>query len=312
MKNIHFDISSEFLITKFREKVKIESFDFKSYLKSSWNHFVLYSGSYRFFKSDILAILVKDNFALYLKEALSFLVQAYQKSQYLFFVFFCRFVIKAMDNLEDSLDNRNMIFKLLEVIMPSKFPGFTAQFIEILNHNFIAKFLDKPEFFMIYQDLLNILEYDDRYEYAITQFFTTHSNFVKKFNLYLSYTCPQHSVNLKNLFNQSKSKGMVEKTTNPYFSVFYNLGKHIRVNTTYGLLIENLNEQNSITLYIISCLRSMLDRNINSREIILMLLIRNYCENCPLGVKLACEELFMRGDSQYLIREYKRQYFNKY
>ena len=43
-----------------------------------------------------------------------------------------------------------------------------------------------------------------------------------------------------------------------------------------------------------------------------MLLIRNYCENCPLGVKLACEELFMRGDSQYLIREYKRQYFNKY
>jgi hypothetical protein len=76
---------------------------------------------------------------------------------------------------------------------------------------------------------------------------------------------------------------MVEKTTNPYFSVFYNLGKHIRVNTTYGLLIENLNEQNSITLYIISCLRSMLDRNINSREIILMLLIRNYCENWVLN-----------------------------
>ena len=45
------------LYTKFKTTYRTEHLNFNAAFKSCWNHFVLYSGNYRFFKIDILALI---------------------------------------------------------------------------------------------------------------------------------------------------------------------------------------------------------------------------------------------------------------
>jgi CCR4-NOT transcription complex subunit 1 len=317
IEKTRFNISPDLYLNKFKEKYKLEQLNFKLALKSCWTHFVLFSGSYRFFKVDILSCLIKDNILFYLKESMSFLVQAYSKRQYLFFMFYCRFFVKVLDYIEDTHENRSTIWKILDILSPSNLPSFTAQFLEILDHPFISKFIENPDFFYIAADLLEVLKFNNKYEFIITQFFVAHNAQIKQYNLYFSYLCPQYAVNLKNLFNMSRTKLGIEKNsnsekgTNPFFTSNFYLSKNIRVNSDFTILIDNLNEKNYAMNYAMEALRFMIDKNLNVREIVLLLMIRNRGSNVPYGIKHACDELLSREDLRGIVEEYENKFYNK-
>ncbi|KAI4291308.1 CCR4-NOT transcription complex subunit 1 [Pancytospora philotis] len=279
--------------------------------KAAWHHFVLYTGAYRFFKVDLLAVLAKDALQPALKEALGLLVQAYSKRHYLFFMFFCRFLCKVLDEVDDTPENRVLFFKLLELLVPSSLPGFAAQFFEVIDHRFVTKFLARGEAFFLYRELLELLAANARYEQLVTAFFVKNNSFTKKYNLYLSYLCPSEYPALKNLFNQTRAGAVIEKASNPFFAAYYNLSKHLSVSTSYDILIDNLNEHNSVTIYALDRLASILDlaQGAHREEIVLALLIRRAAANTPQGIVLACEELFARPKIREIADRYNELFF---
>lgn len=311
VKNSRFTMAPDQYLSAYKERYKVESLNFRAAFKSCWHHFVLYSGSYRFFKVDILASLVREDLFATLKESLKLLIQAYSKRHYLFFLFYCRFITRLLDFVEDTVENRTLIWKTLELLSPSSIPGFTAQFVEILDHKFVVKFLERNEAFFIAKELLEILDFNPKLEPLVADFFTRHHLAFKKFNLYLSFMCPHSCVNLKNLFNQSRPKQMVEKGTNSFFSTFYYFCKHVKPTANFADLIDNLNEQNCNLTYAIDSLKCMLDRRLNAREIVLMLMSRCSGQNVPSGLKIASEELLKRNDVRELVLEYENKFFNK-
>lgn len=285
--------------------------NFKAAVKSSWHHFVLYSGSFRFFKIDALALLVKEGLFTHMKDSLVLLVQAYSKRHHLFFMFYCRFFVKVLDHIEDSVENRIIVSKIIEIMAPSSLPGFASQFLEIMNHKFITKFLSRAEAFFYFKDILSVFEADPDYESLVTQFFIKNNNYSKKYNLYLSYICPENSPTLKNLFNQSKSRAYVEKGTSPYFSTFYCLSKYTKTNADYNILIDNLNENNPTTALVIDKLNAMINKGISRNEIVLTLLIRSHAPHVPAGLTLACTELLGKKECKSIVDHYTAIFFKK-
>lgn len=311
VRSCKFTMAPEQYLGAYKEKYKIESLNLRAAFKSCWHHFVLYSGSYRFFKIDILSSLARENLFSTLKESLKLLVQAYSKRHYLFFLFYCRFISKLLDFVEDTVENRTLVWKTLEILFPSSLPGFTVQLLEILDHRFVAKFLERNEGFFIAKELLEILSSNPRIESLIAGFFLKHHASLRRFNLYLSFMCPHSCVNLKNLFNQFRPKQIPEKGTNSFFSTFYCLSRQIKPSASFADLIDNLNEQNSSSAHSIDCLRFMLDRKMNVKEIVLMLMIRSAGQSVPSGLKAASDELLKRNDVKELVLEYESKFFNK-
>ncbi|KAI5170407.1 hypothetical protein PAEPH01_1406, partial [Pancytospora epiphaga] len=308
LKTLRLNRSPSGIRTSFFEKYTL---NIRPAFKSAWHHFVLYSGVYRFFKVDILAVLSKDYFNLALKELMALLVQAHSKRHYLFYVFFCRFFIGLMNEAEDTPEVRGRIARILEMLLPSSMPGFSAQYIEILNHPFMAKHLARSDSFFIFRDLISLLSINPRYEGMVHNFFVKNNMYSKKYNLYLSYLCPSAFPSLKNLFNQTRMSAVVERGTNPYFVMFYGLQKRLKVTAHYSILIDNLNERNSSTAYAIERLGTLLDRGINREEIVLMLLIRNSAQHVPAGITMACEELLGRPDVKDLVDRFTEKYFTR-
>lgn len=310
IKNLRVNIPPESYLTYFKDKYKSEKLNFALAFKSSWHHFVLYSGSFRFFKVDILSSLVKDDLFNNLKESLKFLIQAYSKDQYLFFLFYCRFIVKTLSFLDDTVETRVLVWKIFEVLSPTNIPGFTVQFIEILDHSFMTKYFEKPEAYWVSKELLDAVRCNIKIEPIVLDFFTKHWSHFKRFDIYLSYLCPRECIDLKNLFNQSRPK-IVEKGNNAFFNTFYLLNKHLKPTSTYIDLIEHLSDNNYPTLLAIDTLKSMIEKNIYVNEIVLLLMIRLEGKNPPTGVKLACEEIFKRSDIKNLVNEFNTKYFNK-
>lgn len=313
IKNNRFTIPPEQYLSIYKEKYKISNLNFRASFKSCWLHFVLYPGSYRFFKIDILASLIREDLFAMLKESLKFLIQAYSKKHYLFFLFYCRFFVKLLDFIEDSIENRTLIWKILEVISPVNFPGFVAQFLEILDHCFAVKFFEKPEFFFFAKELLETLNYNPNLEPLVKDFFVKNQTCFRKYNVYLSFICPLSCASLKNLFNQSRMRpSVIEKSQNSYFTTYFNLtNKYFRSSTNYMDLIDCLNEQGAGLSLAIDGLKSMMDRKLFLREIALTLLTRYNAQNVPVGLKVAAEELFKRSDVKEIILDYENRFFNK-
>ncbi|KAM0681306.1 hypothetical protein GINT2_000505 [Glugoides intestinalis] len=310
LKELNRNIPPEQYLACFRENYRMEKQNFKLAFKSCWHHFVLYSGSFRYFKIDILAILVRDDLFNNLKESLKYFVQAYSKQHYLFFLFYCRFIVKTLDFVEENIENRIMIWKILELLSPTNVPGFTAQFIEIMNHTFVTKYFERNEAYWIAKELLKAVKFNQRLEPLVFAFFSRHILYFSRFSLYLSYYCPFECINLKNLFNQVRPK-TAEKASNTFFNTFYNLTMHTKTMTAYSDIIENLAENGPITSFAIENLKNMIERNVYTREIILLLLIRSSGKNVPAGIKSACNELFKRNDIKEIVADYETRFFNK-
>lgn len=310
LKNFKYEILAEQYLPAFKEKYKIESLNFSSAFKICWHHFVLFTGSFRFFKIDVLAALVKDDPYFYLKESLKHLVQAYSKSHYLFFTFYCRFIVKMLNLLENTVENRTLIWKLLELLSPSNLPSFITQYIEILCHPFCMKYLEKNEGFLIAKELIDFLKINHKLESLVTDFFYKNYELFKKHSIYLSYLCPDEFSNLKNIFNQTRPK-TIEKCSNSFFNSFYMLSKHIRPYCSYNDLIDHLCEQNTITGFAIDNLKLLFDKKIATKEIILSLMIRNASKQPPTGIKLAIDEIIRKNDIKEILSEYEEKIFNK-
>ncbi|ELA42347.1 uncharacterized protein VICG_00445 [Vittaforma corneae ATCC 50505] len=310
LKDLHANIPPTQYLLHFREKYKMEKANFRLAFKSCWHHFVLYSGSFRFFKVDVLAALVRDDLFNNLKESLKFLAQAYSKSHYLFFLFYCRFIVKVLDFIDDNIDNRIMVWKILELLAPSNIPGFVAQFIEILNHNFIAKYFERNEAFWIAKELIEAVKWNESLEPLVSDFVTKNFAHLKRFSIYLSFLCPQMCVNLKNIFNQSRPK-VIEKGANSFFNTIYLLTKQTRPFSKYCDLVDHLCDNPVTNTLAIESIKSMIDRKISLREVVLLLMIRFFGKNVPLGVRSACEEIFKRNDVREIVCEYENKFFNK-
>lgn len=310
LKELHYNIPSEQFLSHFKEKYKMEKMNFKLAFKSCWHHFVLYSGSFRYFKIDILATLVRDDLFNNLKESLRFFIQAYSKKHYLFFLFYCRFIVKTLDHIEDSIENRIMIWKILELISPTKVPAFTVQFIEILKHNFISKYLERNEAYWIAKELLQALEYNKNLEPFLFEFFNAKKTHFLRFNLYLSYLCPFGCVDLKNIFNQSRPK-VAEKGTNPFFNAFYLLTKHTKPTSEYYDIIDHITDSGVTTNFAIDNIKGLLDRKISVKETVLLLIIRSMGKNTPLGIKSLCDELYKKNEIKNVFNDYEIRFINK-
>lgn len=310
LKNFKYEISPEQYLPLFKEKYKMENLNFSSAFKISWHHFVLFSGSFRFFKIDVLAAIVREDLYLYLKESLKYLVQAYSKSHYLFFMFYCRFFVKILDIVENTIENRILIWKILELFSPSNLPSFITQYIEILNHPFCVKYLDRNEGFFVAKELLESLKLNPKLEPIVTDFFTRNIEFFRKFSIYLSYICPEEFVNIKNIFNQSRPKAL-EKCSNSFFNSFYMLSKHTRPYCAYNDLIDHLCELNPITSFALENLKVLVDKKVAIKEIVCTLMIRTAARLPPPGIKSAFEEITKKTEIKEVVAEYGKKIFNK-
>lgn len=311
LKDLQANIPPSQYLSNFKEKYRMEKLNFKLAFKSCWHHFVLYSGSFRFFKIDILAALVRDDLFNNLKESLRFLTQSYGKSHYLFFLFYCRFIIKTLNFVEDTIDNRIMIWKILELLAPSSIPGFVVQFIEILGHNFVEKYLERNEAFWIAKEIIQAVSCNENLEPIALEFFEANISHFKRFSIYLSFLCPHRCVNLKNLFNQQRPKS-IEKGNGTFFNTFYLLSKQTKPFTKYSDIIDHLCDNSVTNTVAIDCIKSMIERKINIREIVLLLMIRSVVKNVPVGIKAACSEILKKDDIADIVNEYESRFFNKF
>lgn len=310
INNLRVNIPPESYLTYFKDKYKTEKLNFALAFKSSWYHFVIYSGPFRFFKVDVLASLVKDDLFNNLKESLKFLIQAYKKDHYLFFLFYCRFITKTLSFLDDTIENRVLIWKIFEMLSPTNIPGFTVQFIEILDHSFMTKYFEKSEAYWISKELLDAVKCNIKLESTVLDFFTKYWSYFKRFDIYLSYLCPRECVDLKNLFNQSRPKN-ADRGSNAFFNTFYLLSKHLKPTSNYIDLIDHLSDNSYPTTLAIESLKSMIEKKIYVNEIVLALMTRLEGKNPPVGVKLASEEIFKRSDIKNLVDEFNSKYFDK-
>jgi len=311
LKELHINIPPTQYLSHFREKYKMEKMNFKLAFKSCWHHFVLYSGTFRFFKIDILAALVRDDLFNNLKESLRFLAQSYMKSHYLFFLFYCRFIVKTLNFVEDTIDNRIMIWKILELLAPSSIPSFVVQFIEILDHSFVVKYLERSEAFWIAREIIDAVRCNENLEPTALEFFEKHQAHFRRFSIYLSFICPHKCVSLKNLFNQTRPKA-IEKGNNSFFNTFYLLSKQTKPFSKYSDILDHLSDNTGINSVAIECIKNMIDRKINQREIILLLMIRSSGRYVPVGIKAACDEIFKKNEAKEIAKEYGGRFFNKF
>lgn len=284
-------------------------FSFINAVRGSWHHFVLYSGPFRFYKIDVLACLANNDFYGCIKETLPLLAQAYSKRNYLFFSFFGRFFESMLDVVEDTAENRAIIFRMLEIL--STLPGFVTYLIRILDHSFCTKYLERSEIFFVLKSLLVLVKHSRACEPVVLDFFSRHSNSIRRLNPYLSYFCPEDSPSLKNLFNSCRSKVPPEKGTNPYFAAQYSLSKHQKVIASYSILVDNLCETSMLSAHAADALRSMLDRKQNVKEILLLVLLRKNAANPPPALAAMYDELAARKDVKELLSKYEMKYYNK-
>lgn len=292
---------------------------FPDALRSSWHHFVLHSGAFRFYKVDILAYIAADAFHSPLREALQLLVQAHEKRNYAFFSFFHRFFYSGLTTLEDSVENRSLVLRALEVLIPVRLPAFTAQFVSLLEHPFVLRFLGKPEAFSLPRSLLEILKYSRTAEPLVRRFFATHPVGLRQYLLFLT---PHAAPALKNLFSAeygSESKPSALSTTpgthhgsapNTFFALLAALSRNQRTTAPFPLLVDCLGENSPASVRAAEALRLLIDKRQNVREIALLVLIRRMAPSPPAALVGFYDEITVRKDVKGFVSEYVAKYYN--
>ncbi|KAL6122053.1 general negative regulator of transcription subfamily 1 [Nucleospora cyclopteri] len=300
--SLKFSTTNEELFNRFKSEYKIDQFNFDAALKSCWNHFVLYHGNYRFFKIDILPYLIKNNVFKYVYRCMEFLLQAYKKRMYLFNKFFCRFFIQLLDTFmidEDQkklLSNKAVIMRILEILSPTAFPCFTAQFLEIVQHRFFDSISD-GELFWISREFLEVLKYNEKYEKLFYDFFVKKELFIKRFNSYLCFLCPNYCITLKNLFT-AREKCPTNASKNGYFYKIYYKGLQ---------KISGPSQQMALDFCLFHSEGFHEKLSTNPEETVLSVLTRYYSKNPPQNVQKVYEELCKTNPN--IVREYENQYF---
>ncbi|KAI5149302.1 hypothetical protein ENBRE01_0819, partial [Enteropsectra breve] len=278
--------------------------------RSAWQHFVVNDGAYKYAKIDILAKFAANRLYQCLNESLEFLVQAYSNQQYLFYLFYCRFITKILDCISDTAENKLIIWAFVELLAPEVIPSFTAQYLEILKHEYLGKYLERPEAWFIFKNIIRLLKYNREYELCITDFFQRKNFYTKRYNLYLSFLCPEYCVALKNLFNCLRIKKEIDRNGNEFFGAYYNLYRGTAEIYSYAVLIDHLNENGVITNAAIQELNSMIDRNERVSEIVLSLILRSRGANVPQGITSAVNTILKRDDLKETVKKYN-ELFNK-
>ncbi|ORD95170.1 general negative regulator of transcription sub 1 [Enterospora canceri] len=272
------------LYAKFREAYRTEPLNFNAAFKSSWNHFVLYSGNYRYFKIDILALLVNKGGLKHIHQSLEFLIQAYRKNMPLFNMFYCRFLTKWLETIpvEDTRGVRVVVFKILEIICPTNYPGFGAQFIEVVSQPFFDSCADN-ESMWIACELFETLRHCEKYEKMLYDYFVTKEMFVKKYSVQLIQSVPAYCVRLKNLF-----------------------GGFIKGNTALGTDV-NVTGLRSVDFCGIHMDSFRANLKANPSKMCLYVLCRYHSTNPPDSVKRAYEEI--SKSHKQVVNEYEEKYF---
>lgn len=189
------------MLSSYKARYKTDELNFKSAIKSSWNHFVLYSGNYKYFKVDILAQLIRSNDIRFIHLSLDFLAQAYRKKMYLFNEFYCRFFTQWIGSLNPADGTmRGVVMKILDIIAPSVIPAFSAQFIEIISHSYFNSCTDAETMWKAIE-ILKTLDYNEKYEKMVYDYLLSKELFVKKYAGYLINGCPSYCVNLLNFLD---------------------------------------------------------------------------------------------------------------
>lgn len=277
-----------------------KNINIRAALKSSWEHFVRHHKIPTLFcyqKIDMIPLIIKNSLGLYIKDTLEVFIDAYKRRNYLFAKFYTRFLLKLLDNLDETAENIRIIHDVLILLKPSSVPFFTSGYLEIIQHKFVRNFFD----FYMAEEVLKVLNSNEKFLYPCTIIFMNikdNKSFFKMYGIYLSYICNYKYVHLKNIFNRYRDNIQCVDNQNLYFKVRRMLQSNTIIIKDYVnksnfllYLIDNLNEKNLVTVYASNILRTYINEKMFIQKIIALVWIYNKCEFVPTGVKTFYDEL---------------------
>lgn len=326
VRNCRFTTVPEVFLPEFMMRVDYpSSLNIKAAFKVSWDHFIRHHKvptAYCYLKIDPLPSLIKDRPFEPLKESLAVFLEAYRKRNYLFFKLYTRFIVKLLDVLEDTPKNRSLVYSLLEVLFPSKVPGFVSSFLEILNHRFVSKYFDSEDGVIIAIEVLRCSIHNQKLMYPVTRVilsFRRYPVYIRMYSSYLSYCCPQEYPHLKNFINCFRDKLVPVENQNSFFRLRTALQNRspIRV-TDLGIgknlwlyLIDNLNDMNAISSTVIESIKFMIERKMYSEEIITVLWIRMKAGDAPEALVACYNEISSIEAYRGFLKSLENRTYNK-
>lgn len=305
VRNCRFTTVPEAFLPEFMARTNYPAaLSVRAAFKVSWDHFIRHHKiptAYCYLKIDPLPLLLRDRLYESVRESLAVFLEAYRKKNYLFFKLYTRFIARLLDIVEDSPDNRSLVYSLLEVLFPSRVPGFACFFLEIVGHRFVSGFFEAEQGVVLAMEILRCGGHNPRLAYPVTQaivacsrcpFFRTHAS-------YLCYVCPQEYPHLKNLINGARDRIVPVEEQNPFFRLRTALQNRSSVKVTdLGIgkslwlhLIDNLNEIDGVSQTVVESIRYMVERKMYSEEIATMLWARMEAGNAPEALVACYEEV---------------------
>lgn len=202
VSNLGFLQTTENIYEKFIIFSNGKELNFDAAFKSCWAHFVIYNGSFRFFKVNILVHLLQNNGLEFILRGLELLVQAYEKKMFLFYEFYCKFFTLWLDLDVKKKTFKAAILKIIDVLSPSNFPSFSSYYIEVTSSPYFDDFLDNENMDII-KEIMNLLQVNEKYEKLVYDFLCKKEGFVCKFRKELYNMCPDYCVSLKNYLDKN-------------------------------------------------------------------------------------------------------------
>ncbi|AFN84107.1 cell division control negative transcription regulator [Encephalitozoon romaleae SJ-2008] len=326
VRNCRFTTVPEMFLPEFMERTNYpESLDIRSAFKVSWDHFIRYHRiptAYCYLKIDPLPNLIKDRLYESIKDSLFVFLEAYRKRNYLFFKLYARFIMKILDVIEDTPTNRSLVYSVLEVLSPSRVPGFTSCFLEILGHKFVSKYFDSEEGIVLATETLRCGFYNPKFMYPITQVMQALKRspaYVRMYSSYLAYCCPQEYPHIKNFINQSRDRIVPVEGQNSFFRLRTALQNRTSVKVTdlgigknlWVYLIDNLNEADSISSTVIESIKFMIERKMHLEEILTMLWIRMKAGGAPKALAACYDEISSFDFCRVFLKSLENHSYNK-
>lgn len=326
VRNSRFTTVPETFLPEFMARANYpQAVNIRSAFKVSWDHFIRHHKvptEYCYLKIDPLAVLVKDRLYEAMRESLGVFLEAYKKRNYLFFKLYTRFVVKLLDTVEDTANNRSLVYSVLETLFPSRVPGFTTCFLEIVGHRFVSKYVECEEGVVIAMEVVGCGVYSQRLMYPITQVMEQYRRspgYVRMYSSYLSYYCPQEYAHLKNFFNTCRDRIEAVEGQNSFFRLRTGLQNRTSIRVTdlgigknlWLYLIDNLNEMDDISSTVIGSIRFMIERKMYSEEIVTVLWIRMRAGGAPEALVSCYNEISSLDVCRALLKSLENRSCNK-
>ncbi|CAD26047.1 NOT1-LIKE GENERAL NEGATIVE REGULATOR OF TRANSCRIPTION SUBUNIT 1 [Encephalitozoon cuniculi GB-M1] len=326
VRNCRFTTVPEMFLPEFMERTDYPaSLDIRSAFKVSWDHFIRHHRiptAYCYLKIDPLPGLIKNRLYESIKDSLFVFLEAYRKRNYLFFKLYTRFIIKTLDVIEDTPNNRSLVYSILEVLSPSRVPGFTSCFLEILTHKFVSGFFDSEEGVVLVMEALRCGFYSTRLVYPITQImqsFRRNPVHARMYSSYLTYCCPQEYPHIKNFINQFRDRIVPVEGQNSFFRLRTALQNRTSVKVTdlgigknlWVYLIDNLNEMDAVSSTVVESIKFMIERKMHLEEILTMLWIRMRAGGPPKALAACYDEISSFDFCRVFLKSLESHGYNK-